>query len=161
MGMVGANSRHSVDDAECPGQKQWASKEAIYEMDLHKENERCQCDHPEHNIPSALVSWRTLTKVSSFTGNRFHIPEVSSQFLIYGKRAALITVVQDTGRRVDCTSDELAGFCTSGKVRRHLQNKVPTKGLDAKAQGPQVMRCPSLPGWLPSPGPPSLSNPKE
>lgn len=95
-----------MNGAECPGQKQWASKEAVYEMDLHEENERCQCDHPKHNIPSALVSWRGLIEVSSFTGNQFHIPEVSSQFLIYGERAALITIVQDTGRRVNSTSDE-------------------------------------------------------
>lgn len=150
-----------MDGAEYPGEKQWASKEAIYEVDLHKENERCQCDHPKHNIPSALVSWRALTEVSSFTGNQFHIPEVSSQFLIYGERAALIIVVQDMGRRVDCTRDELAGFCTNGKVRQHFQNKVLMKGLDTKAQGPQGVRCPSLPEWLPSPGPSSLSSPNE
>lgn len=115
MGMVGVNSRHSVDGAECPGQKQRASKEAIYKMDLHKGNEKCQCDHPKHNIPSALVSWSALTEVSSFTGNQFHIPEVSSQFSGCGERAALITVIQNTGRRVDCTSDELAGSAPVGK----------------------------------------------
>lgn len=60
------------------GERWWGSREATYDMDLHIENARCQCDHPEHTVPSAWCHGEVLLKLAVSLENQFHIPEVSS-----------------------------------------------------------------------------------